>query len=154
MQTFYMVVEKERLYLFERSKNGFDRVYIEGNPDFLYSINAIRDYMKRLSAFIYEEYNLEHEEEMAFTLIDNENKIISDAIVNTLSGHIIEKINVECLIKYIILELQRDEKLYISEYGVNYDGRNYILKGNEIIKSDFSLLGYTLDCEEIIRSIR
>ena len=50
MQTFYMVVEKERLYLFERSKNGFDRVYIEGNPDFLYSINAIRDYMKRLSA--------------------------------------------------------------------------------------------------------
>ncbi len=39
----------------------------------------------------------------------------------------------------------------IDELGINFDGKNYVMSNNKLIKNDYSLLGYTLHADDIMK---
>ncbi len=47
-----------------------------------------------------------------------------------------------------------DEIPLIKEFGVNFDGRNYLLVNEKVNKCDYNLLAYTLNEDEIGEYIR
>lgn len=151
MQTFHLIVQKNKLILFEKSGDNFERIHVEGNPELAYDLNCVKEDVDKLLSFLKNEYNLDSVEEIDFVMIDNENKIISDILRKVLENHIKEIVNIEQLILEISQKLSTDPKLHILDYGINYDGINYLYQNGSVNKTDFSLLGYTLSADNLMK---
>lgn len=153
MQKFYLVIEKENLILFEKKANAYDRLYLEGNSEFSYELNKVDDDVNRLLEILVNEYNLDSMGEIEIILISNENKMISEKFLEMLEKYIKEKIEISTLLFTVMKKLMLDKKLFIEKFGLNYDGKNYIIKENKLMKKEFSLLGYTLTTEQLMKYI-
>ncbi len=57
MQVFYMIIGRDALYIYENESAGYKRQYIEGNSEFHYQKNNIRNDLKKLLDILAEEYN-------------------------------------------------------------------------------------------------
>lgn len=154
MQEFYVIIKKDFLFLYERNDASYERVYLEGNDKYAYEINRIEEGMNAFLSLICDEYNLDSTGEIDLIAILNEDKIISDAIVGVLGENIIEQIDIYQLLDNVLRRLERDKELYINQYGINYDGKNYVLDQEQLKKGEFSLLAYTVSEDMLMRNIR
>lgn len=154
MQTFYVIIKKSNLLIYEKNGTSYEKVYLGGNPEYTYSVNSTKDYVKKFFNMIIEEYNLDTIGEIEFIVIDNEDDIISNAILEAFGENIKTHIDIEKLMLEISSSIGRDKKLHISEYGINYDGKKYLVKNKKIVKEDFSLLSYTLTDDMLMKFFR
>lgn len=153
MQTFYVIIKKEYLSIYDKIDNSFTRVYLDGNPEYSYSVNSAKDYVNRLVDMIIDENNLDSEGEIDFVVIDNEDEIISKALLNAFGESVKKIIDVEALMADISNKICSDKKLHIPEYGINFDGKKYLVKDNKLVKEEFSLLSYNLTDDMLMKSI-
>lgn len=151
MQDFYMIIKKEYVCLYEKTGNGFERVYLNGHPEYAYSINHVKDTMEELLKVLQDEYNLETSDELGFTVVENEDRIVTESVVRELGTCVGERIGIERLVEAVMKGLRTDRKLFIDEYGVNFDGTNYVPEEKGIGKNRFSLLGLTIGCDELLK---
>ena len=155
--TFYMIVGKEKLFLFDKAGPSCNRLYIEGNPDFLYDANQAEhdkkkdDDKKNLFITLIKEYNLDTHAELDFKVIYNEDPIRSQVMKDVLGEHVSGQYEILDIVHGIAKSFTKDTKLMIDEFGINFDGKNYMVRDNDIVKQDYSLLGYTLREEQIMR---
>lgn len=153
MQTFYMILGKDTINVYEKENGSYERVYLEGNPGYSYDKNNAKECIEKLFSMLRNKYNMDSVGEIDFVVIDNEDKIVSEVMERALSAYIKSKIKIEDLIYKIFEKLDRDKKLHISEYGVNFDGKNYLCREKKIEKHEFSLLGYTVSDDELIKYV-
>lgn len=153
MQTFYVIIKKDYLSLYEKNGNVYEKVYLGGNPEYFYSVNNAKDYVNHLFEMIIEEYNLDTIGEIDFIVFDNEDVIISNAMLEAFGQSVKERISIEHFMMDVSDSLGRDKKLHISEYGINFDGKNYVVKNRQIVKEEFSLLAYSLNDEMLIKFV-
>ncbi len=150
MQTLYMVICRDALYLYEKDGTGFKRQYIEGNPEFHYQTNHMKDDVKKLLDVLVEEYNLDGRSELTFCLIENEEPSVTKAVCRNLDGYISRQYSLDMIIPEIIRKTKADGIPLIEESGINFDDRNYLPVNGKINKRDFNLLGYTLDMDKMM----
>jgi hypothetical protein len=153
VQEFYIIIKKESLLVYEKKGNGYERIYLGGNPEYLYSLNNPSKSIEKFLALITEEYNLDSIAEVNFNIIDNEDKIVSNTVLEKFGVYVKTRIHVETLMIEILNSLARDAKLRILEYGINYDNKNYIMKDNGINKGEYSLLAYKLIDDKLIKYV-
>ena len=151
MQKFYMIIGKNELFLYEKNENGYVRQFIEGNSEYSYKLNNAKNDVDRLIKSLVNEYNMETSAEIEFIVIDNENTIYSEIIEKALGEYVAKKNDLKQILTNIIKKLKRDNKLMIDELGINFDGKNYVMSNNKLIKNDYSLLGYTLHADDIMK---
>ena len=151
MQNFYMIIGKNELFLYEKNENGYVRQFIEGNSEYSYKLNNAKNDVDRLIKSLVNEYNMETSAEIEFVVIDNENTIYSETIEKALGEYVTKKNDLKQILTNIIKKLKRDNKLMIDELGINFDGKNYVMSNNKLIKNDYSLLGYTLQADDIMK---
>lgn len=153
VQTFYVIIKKNYLSIYEKNQKSYERVYLGGNSEFVYSVNSAKDYIEKILNMIVEEYNLDTIGEIDLIVIDNEDDIVSDAILNALGENVKERINIEKLMLKVSSSLERDKKLHIFEYGINYDDKQYLVKNENVVKNEFSLLSYTLTDDMLMKFV-
>lgn len=153
MQTFYVIIKKDYLTIYEKNGNSYEKVYLGGNPEYPYSVNSAKDYINRFFEMIIEEYNLDTMGEIDFVVIDNEDVITTNAMLTAFGQSVTKQISIENLMEEILASIGRDKKLRISEYGINYDGKKYLVKDEKVVKEEFSLLAYTLSDDMLIKYI-
>lgn len=153
MQTFYMIIGKDALFLYEKNGTNYNRQYIEGNPEFHYQLNNIKKDMEKLLAVLTDEYNLDSQSELAFVVIGNGNSVVTEAITRALDGHISDKCGLDSIMPEIINKIYKEEIPLVKEYGINFDGHNYLLMNGKLDKRNYSLLGYTLNEDKIVEYI-
>ena len=49
--------------------------------------------------------------------------------------------------------MERDKNLHIFEYGINYDDKQYLVKNENVVKNEFSLLSYTLTDDMLMKFV-
>lgn len=153
MQTFYMIVGSDTLYLYEKNGKEYTRQYIDGNPEFHYQINNVKRDMKKMMNALVEEYNLENRSELSFLMIGNDKPQVTEAVGKALEGHIEKKYELNTIIYDIIKRFSEDKKLLVEDFGINFDGVNYCLTDGKVCKADYSLLGYTLQTDDIVKCV-
>lgn len=153
MQTFYVIIKKDYLTIYEKNGNSYEKVYLGGNSEYTYSVNSAKDYVNRFFEMIIEEYNLDTMGEIDFVVIDNEDVITTNAMMMAFGQSVAKQISIENLMEEILASIGRDKKLRISEYGINYDGKKYLVKDKKVVKEEFSLLAYTLSDDMLIKYI-
>lgn len=153
MQMFYMVIGKDALFLYEKEGIRYSRQYIEGNQEFHYQINTVKNDIKKLLAALVEEYNLNDDSEIAFTIIENSDSAVTEAVSNALDGHISNRHGLDSLISGIIKKVNSDKIPLVKEYGINFEEINYRLVNGILQETDYSLLGYTLQADDLIMCI-
>ena len=128
VQTFYVIIKKNYLSIYEKNQKSYERVYLRANSEFAYSVNSAKDYIEKILNMIVEEYNLDTIGEIDLIVIDNEDDIVSDAILNALGEN-------------------------VKEHGINYDDKQYLVKNENVVKNEFSLLSYTLTDDMLMKFV-
>lgn len=153
MQIFYMFIGRDTLCLYEKTDKGYERQYIAGNPEFHYQISNAEKDIKKLLDMLVEEYNLEDRSELTFFLIENEDSSITETVCRAFDNNICKRVDLGSILPKTIKEMEADKVPLIKEYGINVDGKNYLLTDGKLNKRDYSLLGYTLSVDKIMESI-
>lgn len=153
VQTFYVIIKKNYLSIYEKNQKSYERVYLRGNSEFAYSVNSAKECIEKFLNIIVEEYNLDTIGEIDLIVIDNEDDIVSNAILNALGENVKERIDIEKLMLKVSSSLERDKKLHIFEYGINYDGKQFFVMNENIVKNEFSLLSYTLTDDMLMKFV-
>lgn len=151
MQTFYMITGRSCLTLYEREGASYKRVYLNGNPEFQYDINHMQKYAEQLFSILSDQYSLSSDQEISLTVIDSEDSVVSEIVNRELGRHIVKKLPPEQVLRAAAQTMCGDAELPIDEYGINYDGKNYLFTDNGAKKREFSLLGYTIDADALIQ---
>lgn len=152
MINLYMVICKQSIFVYEKTNSGYNSIFIEGNAGFQYELHSVNWDMKKLLDYLVDEFNLDDESEVFFNIIENEDKVINKVFKNILNGHINKVYSLDVLLSRMMQEL-KGKSLMIEEFGINYDGINYIQTDDVIQKRDFSLLGYTVSIDRVINLI-
>ena len=87
-------------------------------------------------------------------MVDNEDRIVSEVMQKVLGEYQSKVYEIDFLMKLVAGKLQRDSKMMIDKFGINFDGKNYLLSDGGIVKNDFNLLGYTLNEDDLMKYIR
>ena len=153
MQTFYVIIKKEYMSIYEKKGSSYEKVYLGGNPEYAYSVNNAKEHANRFLEMIVEEYNLDTVGEIDFVVIDNEDEVISNAMLEAFGQSVKNRINIEKLILEVATSMGRDKKLRIFQYGINYDGKRYLIKDKSVVKEEFCLLSYTLTDDMLVKFI-
>ncbi len=155
MQTFYLLIGKNQLFLYQKKDSKYTRQYIEGNPAFQYELNNANHDMDRLLDLLVNECNLNTRAELEFIVIGNEDPICSEVMKRNLEGFILEWHEIDTILQTALtLYSNRDKKRMIKEWGINFDGKNYKLEKNQVSKEKFSLLGYTLEEDAVLNFLK
>lgn len=159
MQEFYVIVGRERLYLYVKDGAKYERQYIKGKPEFRYHLNQVKNDMKELLKALLEEYNLDSEpednqSEITFSLIESAAPVITEAVCNGLEGYLSKRYPLDKIISDAMKELEAAGTPLLKEYGANFDGANYRWGNGGVLKADFSLLAYTLQADDLIQCVR
>lgn len=153
MQVFYMIIGRDALYIYENESAGYKRQYIEGNSEFHYQKNNIRNDLKKLLDILAEEYNLDSRSELTFSVIGDRDSIATQAVTSELEEYISKTYDLRELMPDIIKRMVEDTDFLLKDYGINYDGLNYCLNDGTLQKTDFNLLGYTLLPDDLMKYI-
>ena len=151
MQKVYLLVKNKYMVLFEKNGNSIERIYVEGNPTYSYDIKNIAGEIRNLTQIIVNEYNLESVAEIQLMVINNENEVIADCVSRATAEVVDAEWKIEEIMETVLQKLSKDDALCIDKYGLNFDGKNYIVTSGEIAKSDFSLLGYPISDDELVK---
>ena len=144
MQTLYMIIGTDKLYLFEQDDGAYSRLYFEGNPFLEYSLNSARQSTEQMLQLLKDQFNLESTAELEFILISNRDSLRTKAVEQEIAPHIRERLSIDEIMLDLLKKLSRDETLMVEEYGVNFDGANFRLHNGALEIEEFSLLGCTM----------
>ena len=156
MRTFYLVIGKDKFYVYRKDKDTFAPEYIDGNPYMKYGIHHVKSDIQHLLESLQHNYNLETMREIKFIVVNNSDPVRNSIIENALdgkdtqAGYINSIYDFKDILVKAIKTLSKDKTLYISEFGINYDGDSYMLKDGILKQSEFNLLGYTIYHERLI----
>jgi hypothetical protein len=153
MQTFYVIIKKDYLLIYEKKGDVYERVYLKGKLEYAYSVNSAKDCAARCLNTIFDEYNLDTMGEIDLIVIDNEDEIITNAMSDAFGENVKKRIKIEKLMSEVSASIGRDKKLRISEYGINYDGKKYLVRDGKVEKEEFSLLSYTLTDDMLMKFV-
>ena len=153
MQTFYVIIKKDYLLIYEKKGDVYERVYLEGKLEYAYSVNSAAKDCARCLNTIVNEYNLDTMGEIDLIVIDNEDEIIANAMSDAFGENVKKRIKIEKLMSEVSANIGRDKKLRISEYGINYDGKKYLVRDGKVEKEEFSLLSYTLTDDMLMKFV-
>lgn len=98
-----------------------------------------------------EGFNLPSDDALKFHLIENENEVLNSIVKQELGKQLFSSVTIDSVLQPVIRRLSENSLMKLNEYGVNYDGKNYVLTGGKLQKAPFSLLGYTTKDEEIVQ---
>ena len=153
MQTLYMIIGKDALFLYAKEGVSYQRQYIAAKPEFPYQPSHIMEDIQTLLSLIMEEYNLEDRLELTFSVVEGEDTALSEKVCSMLDGNISKRHPLYSVIFHIIIKLEGDGRPLIKEFGINFDGVNYRLVNGSIQKSNYNLLGYTMQADDLIQYI-
>lgn len=145
-----------RMFLFR------DRIYIQGqDASFTKAWNIVRnikfqrshlpEIIAQMKQDFVKGFNLQSDDALKFHLIENENEDLNFIVKQALGKQLFSSVPIDSVLQPIIRRLSKNPLMKLNEYGVNYDGKNYVLKDGGLQKAPFSLLGYTVKKEEIVQ---
>ena len=111
MQTFYVLIKKNCLSIYEKNGNAYEKVYLGGNPDFSYSISSAKEGADRFLEMIVDEYNLNTMGEIDLVVIDNEDEILSDVMLRAFGQSVKKRISIEGLMGEVLILMARNTSL-------------------------------------------
>ncbi|MBR3747648.1 MAG: hypothetical protein IKP64_00025 [Selenomonadaceae bacterium] len=149
MTQFYLAVCKNKFYVYDDARKP---VYIEGEPFFAYEVNKIRTAVAKLREQISDEYNLD-KNEITFRVVANSDKVRNESLSKELGAAIVKTYKLDELIRKTLTEFAKNPKLYINEFGLNYDGESYRFDNNLLIYDDFSLLALSIEPSELLNFV-
>jgi hypothetical protein len=156
MQRIYIVIESDKLFPFKEAEGQLCTQYIQGKEFYEYSLPTLGSDFEKFVKELENEFNC-NSSEFSFVLVlnpdANRNNIVRSGIQGErINANIEEEIAVDSsLMKKVIEKLSGNEKLFL-DYGVNFDGRNYVLGRKDFC--DFSLLGYTITPTDIVKCLK
>ena len=167
MQKFYIANNERRLYFYTHDDNKWEQHFINGEPFIKYSLQELNEKAAEIKEYLADEYNAESADDFEFRILADANESVTDAIMTAFVGEQTEDesliremrekyvLNINVPIKRAIDALSKNKELMIQEYGINYCGRWYYIKGNLINRSpNFSLTAYTLEIRELLKYIK
>lgn len=151
---FLMFIGKDNFKIFDL-ENQCERVIFKGRDYFNFEITKIQIAIIEMFDILKNDFNINNDRNIYFHVLENEDNLINKVILECLQGHIRNKYKLQGTMVSVISELTKlgNDKLMISKYGVNYDGKCYKLDNNTFIKKDFSLLAYTINEELLIKCL-
>lgn len=152
MQIFYLLVNSGSLCLFEKNYSQFERVFLEGNSEYSLLEGTIKDNIEKMIELLLDEYNLDSVDEVRFMVIGQKNNHFNE-ILRVLDQNVQRVFDIEEMSKKVIDNLiERDVKL-IKEYGFNFGEYNYKLATKGIEITEFNLLAFTVNQDELLEFI-
>ena len=147
---FYLVICKNKFFLYNEKR---EPVYIDAEPFFEYETNKIREAAVRLKEKIIDENNLSDDSDLQFAVIENADKVRNENVAKELGNLIVKNYSIIELMRKTVSELSKNQKLYIKELGVNYDGECYHLDDGPMWCNEYSLLALSVDSSEVIKFV-
>ena len=147
---FYLVICRTVFYVFEKNRDAFNVVHIDGNPYTKYNLPTIRDDILSLTQSLTDIYNLESSDDLKFVVVENIDRVRNLGVSKTLGDKIERTIPITTLISQYMAN-QGDEE--INRYGLNYDGDTYLSNAGDVTKHDYSLLGIRAEVDSLINFV-
>lgn len=147
---FLIVIGNNALYTYECSGQQFIIQYIEGSVEFNISVVNIREDVTNFMEVLANEKNLGTIAKLEFDVLEGTEANLNKAIINALEGHVEKVYDLEETLKKILVKLQRDKKLMIDTYGINYNGYSYKCSGNGLKHDEYDLLAYTIHSDDVV----
>lgn len=151
MQKCFLVLGKNRIHIYELLENSFALQRINGNPFYEYTYSNAEKDIQTMLEFLCEEFNLASFAGLELYLLENENQAYTETVINALNNVSATKVSLNMAIKHVLKKIVNDKNISMQEYGINFDGVNYKLQGDEIITDSFDLLAYTIKPEVLVK---
>ena len=153
MQKICILIEREKLFAFKEDGGKYYTQFIQGNESFDYSLSTLRNDFERFIEELKNEFNYDSAD-FSFIVVLNydsyRNSIIrSEILGERINANIEKEIDIYSLMEEIVKKVPNNENL-VSDYGINFDGRNYICGRKNLEVDDFSLLGYTISPKDVV----
>lgn len=153
MVRFYMLIGKDKLFLYEKINQQYVRQHVEGNPYFSYDLHQAKEAAERLLKVLENEYNLDGPSEIDIVIIENRDPQYSEIMKKAFENNAIETWSLDTVLKPAIQRLRREKREHIDELGVNFDGAHYMVEGDSLREGSFSLLGYLLSEDKLMNLV-
>ncbi len=150
MKKFFLVIGKDKFFIYSRDNKGVEPVFIDGNPFRQYNPQNIKQDMTDLLEYLADAYNEASTDELEFSVVENSDRVCTANVSSVLGNRMKEQFSLDKIIANGMHHLQNDVSLHIKDYGVNYDGNSYKLEGDMAKKVEYSLLGFRLEPKQIM----
>ena len=87
---------------------------------------------------------------LEFEVLEGSEDNFNAAVVNAMGEHIDKVYPLKTTLMTVVKKLQRDKKLMIDTYGINYEGNSYKIENNSLSQDDFDLLAYTIHSNDVV----
>lgn len=154
---FYVIAEREQLFVYKYKDGGFVLESNQGNTSFPFSIGQIASGVKNMIIEVAANNNISIPEkdaaEMDFILVCDTTEAYSHSLKEAFSAnaYLSEYMDVSATISQWLAG--NNDKL-AEKYGVNFDGKNYVNVFGKDEKKSFNLLAKTVDTSELINLMR
>lgn len=147
---FFVIIGNNALYTYERDGQQFKPQYIEGSDSYAISSVNIGEDVNSYMEILANEKNLGTIAKLEFEMLEGTDQNVNMAIINAFGDHIDKVYKLDDSLKVIFKKLQRDKKLMVETFGINYEGYSYIFKDNDVCRGNYDLLAYTIHCDDVI----
>lgn len=147
---FFIIIGRNALYTYERDGQRFEPQFIEGSETYTLNSTNIPEDVNSYMEILANEKNLGTIAKLEFEVLEGAEDNLNAVVINALEEHIIKKYSLKNTLMTVIKKLQRDKKLMIEIYGINYEGYSYKLKNNGLEKDNFDLLAYTIHSSDLV----
>lgn len=150
MAKFYLAICKNRFYLYDDARKP---VYVDGNPFFEYETNKLREATVRLTDKLVDENNLSSKRELKFFVIENGDAVRNEGFAKMAETSLAKRFPLGDLLRKTISELAKNPKLYIAQFGINYDGECYHVEKGLLTKTEYSLLALSIEPSALLKFV-
>lgn len=150
MVNFYLAICKNKFYLYDDARKP---VYIEGNPFFEYETNKLREATGRLIEKLVDENNLSSKCELKFFLLENDDAVRNEGFTRMAETSLAKRFPLGEILRKTISELAQNPKLYIAQFGINYDGECYHMEKELLTKTEYSLLALSIEPSALLKFV-
>lgn len=147
---FFIIIGKKALYTYECNGHQLKPQYIEGSDFYAISPVNIGDDVNSYMEILADEKNLGTIAKLEFEILEGTDSKVNMAIMDAFGDNIGKVYKLDDTLKVILKKLQRDKKLMVETFGINYEGYSYIFKDNDICRGNYDLLAYTIHCDDVI----
>lgn len=150
---FYIVIGKGAFFLYRKNGKSFEPEYIDGNPYYRYILHEIKSSAEKMLTELADNNNLEDRSNIELVIIENSDRVRNVNVEKALEKYITETIKLDKLILRLMHDLLKRDNLYIDQLGINYDEECYVMKSNNLERSNYSLLAYTVNQDMLIHYV-
>lgn len=117
-----------------------------------YHRSHLTEKIKQIKDELVQGFNLLDDKELSFILIGNDDSVLTEQVASALGSQLsISPLSLESFLIPYIDHLNEEPSLYINEFGVNFDGNNFLPQKGMLKKSEFNLFGYTVQNDQFMR---